>query len=79
MNSLFLNVQDQPFNAKGNGIDDDTQAIQAAIDNAKSLSVPGATNAGAIVLLPPGEYLINKPLILPASGNNGYIAVQPGL
>lgn len=76
MNSLFLNVQDQPFNAKGNGIDDDTQAIQDAIDKAKSLSVPGATNAGAIVLLPPGEYLINKPLILPASGNNGYIAVH---
>ena len=76
MVSLFLNVQDSPFNARGDGLGDDTKAIQSAIDKAKSLSNSSATNAGAVVLLPPGEYLISEPLILPASGNNGLIAIH---
>lgn len=49
------------FGATGNGIDDDSPAIQAAIDAAASVSASGAF--GAIVLFPKGVYLCNTKLI----------------
>lgn len=49
----FLNVKD--FGAKGNGVEDDTAAIQAAI-NATSPTI------GGVVLFPPGRYLVSSTL-----------------
>lgn len=40
------------YGATGNGVTDDTDAIQAAID------------AGGLVFAPAGKYLVNKPLVL---------------
>jgi hypothetical protein len=48
-----------PYNAKGDGVTDDTAAIQAAID-------AGALINGEVVC-PPGRYLISAPLVI-ASG-----------
>ena len=45
------NVQSAPFNAVGDGITDDTAAIQAAID---------ATGTDGVVYLPPGNYSVNR-------------------
>ncbi|MBW3596003.1 MAG: glycoside hydrolase family 55 protein [Planctomycetes bacterium] len=46
-----INVKSPPYNAAGNGMTDDTEAIQAAWDAAK--------RTGARVVLPPGEYRIS--------------------
>src|SRR5271166_1662942 len=55
------------YGAVGNGIADDTAAIQAAIEAAK---VAGNANngTGATVYFPPGTYSIRAPLILPRTG-----------
>lgn len=47
----MINVKKAPFNASGDGVTDDTEAIQKAWDTAKS--------TGARVVLPPGEYRIS--------------------
>lgn len=47
-NNLAVNVKDAPFNAKGDGVTDDTAAIQAAIDSGVGK-----------VYIPEGEYLIS--------------------
>jgi len=44
----MINVKDLPFNAVGDGIADDTAAIQAAIN--------AASTTGETVFVPPGEY-----------------------
>lgn len=54
------------FGAKGNGIDDDTKALQRALD---SLSNPGTTyNLGGsgyfVIYLPAGTYCISSTLVL---------------
>ena len=46
-----VNVQSAPFNAAGDGVADDTAAIQAAID---------ATSNDGVVYLPPGNYSVNR-------------------
>lgn len=46
-----INVKQAPFHAAGDGVTDDTDAIQKAWDTAKA--------TGARVLLPPGEYRIS--------------------
>ena len=46
-----VNVKSAPFNAVGDGIADDTTAIQAAID---------ATASDGVVYLPPGRYSVNR-------------------
>jgi hypothetical protein len=51
------NVKEAPYNAKGNGVDDDWSAIQNAINN----------SANGEVFLPKGDYLITKPLVLKAN------------
>ena len=55
----FINARNPPFGAAGNGTNDDTAAIQSALNNA-------ATNGGGIVFLPQGNYLINSSLVVPA-------------
>jgi hypothetical protein len=52
---IFTNVKN--FGAKGNGKDDDTRAIQAAIAGAP---------LGATVWFPPGTYLVSRALVLRA-------------
>jgi hypothetical protein len=58
------------FGAKGDGTNDDTSAIQAAIDGARQAS------HGAIVYLPTGRYLVSKTLLLTGSnytlGGSGF-------
>jgi hypothetical protein len=46
--STYINVKDPPYNAAGNGVTDDTSAIQSAINDA----------AGETVYFPPGTYLV---------------------
>lgn len=55
----YLNAQNPPYNAKGNGTNDDTAAIQAALNDA-------AAAGGGVVFLPRGNYLINTHLLVPA-------------
>lgn len=59
LDSYAINVKD--FGAKGDGVTDDTAAIQAAID---------AVNAagGGVVYFPNGTYIVTSPLLLPAAG-----------
>jgi Pectate lyase superfamily protein len=56
-----LNVMNAPYNAKGDGITDDTAAIQAAITDAQNL-------AGAEVYFPPrltgAYYKVTSPLVI---------------
>jgi hypothetical protein len=54
---LVINVKDAPFNAKGNGIADDTVAIQAAIN-----SVPFGSRG--VIFFPVGNYMISATLII---------------
>jgi hypothetical protein len=51
---LVLNVKDAPYNAVGDGVADDTAAVQAALNAAN----------GSIVFFPQGIYGISAPLIL---------------
>lgn len=56
-----INVKD--WNAQGDGVTDDTDAIQAAIDYAYSnvpTNTPTPFSHGAIIYLPPGIYIIGK-------------------
>lgn len=50
-----VNVKDPPYQAKGDGIADDAEAIQKAIDENET------------VFLPKGTYAVSKPLILNAN------------
>ncbi len=47
-----------PFNAVGDGITDNTSAIQSALDKA-------ASDGGGIVFLPPGKYKVTGHLVVP--------------
>lgn len=49
------------YGAVGNGVADDTQAIQAALDAAAETSFYG----GSVVSIPPGYYRISRSLIIP--------------
>ena len=66
---MLLKFDPHDYGAKGDGIADDTAAIQGAINAA---TVPGNANhgTGATVYIPPGSYSIRSPLILPAPGRH---------
>ena len=51
--TILINVKHTPYNAKGDGVTDDTKAIQAALDAAK---------ANEVVYLPASTYLIRSTL-----------------
>jgi hypothetical protein len=54
----WVSVKSPPFNAKGDGVTDDTAAIQAA------LLIMGKHYANNTVYFPPGTYLITKTLVI---------------
>jgi hypothetical protein len=56
----FINVRSAPYNAKGDGVTDDTNAFQQALTDV-------GNTGGGIVLAPEGNYLIASHLILPAA------------
>src|SRR5690349_11774140 len=56
----YVNVKSAPYNATGNGVTDDTNAIQQALNDI------GAMGDG-IVFVPEGNYLIASHLVVPAS------------
>jgi hypothetical protein len=58
MASPFINVID--FGAKGDGVADDTNAIQTAVDH--------ASVAGNVVILPAGNYRTSKPIVVKGHG-----------
>ncbi len=53
-----LNAKDAPFNAKGDGVTDDTVALQSAIAAASASS----QGTAKILLVPPGTYLLSSTL-----------------
>ncbi len=56
----YVNAQNPPYSAKGDGASDDTAAIQTALNDA-------GNNGGGIVLLPLGNYFIATHLTVPAN------------
>ena len=56
--TCVINVRHAPYNATGNGVTDDTQAIQAAI----WACLTGASTK--VVYIPEGSYLISQPIEL---------------
>jgi hypothetical protein len=55
----YINAQNPPYGATGNGTNDDTAAIQAALNAAGG-------NGGGVVFLPRGNYLVSSHLLVPA-------------
>lgn len=54
----FVNVKDPRYGAKGDGVTDDSAAINAAISAARTLAMtPANGNRSVKVVLPPGDYL----------------------
>ena len=54
----YINVRSPPYNAKGDGVTDDTNAFQQALNDV-------GNTGGGIVLAPEGNYLIGSQLTLP--------------
>ncbi|KAK3367323.1 pectate lyase superfamily protein-domain-containing protein [Lasiosphaeria ovina] len=63
--AVFRNVQD--FGARGDGVADDTAAVNAAISSGSrcggGYSCVGSTLTPAVVYFPPGTYLISNPIV----------------
>ncbi|PAV23600.1 glycoside hydrolase family 55 [Pyrrhoderma noxium] len=61
---VFRNVKD--FGAKGDGVTDDTAAINAAMssgDRCGNANCDSTTTSPAIVYFPPGTYLVSQPIV----------------
>ena len=67
---IIYNVKDPRYGAKGDGVTDDTAAIQAAAnaipDGQSYFSEPG--KAGGILFLPMGNYRISSPILIDRPG-----------
>src|SRR5436190_15285204 len=63
-------VSVKDMGAKGDGITDDTTAIQSVLDRF-SQHIPGAQVRGATIYFPPGVYLISSPLFYYGSPGTG--------
>lgn len=63
ISSLSVNVTDSTYGATGDGVTDDTVALQAALDAAYTDSATDPQ--GKTVYLPPGTYRTSAPLIVP--------------
>lgn len=71
----WLNVKNNPYGAKGDGVTDDTTAILSAIDDAVY---------GDVIYFPPGVYIISQPLDLykrgvSLQGSHSNLMVGPGM
>lgn len=64
LREIEISVKD--FGAVGTALADDTSAIQKTIDYAASL-VAAAPNRGAVVVVPPGQYLVSGTLTITSS------------
>ncbi|KAN0112368.1 glycoside hydrolase family 55 protein [Hyaloscypha variabilis] len=62
---VFRSVQDPMFGATGDGVTDDTAAINAAIayGNRCANNCGSSSVKGALVYFPPGTYLVSSPII----------------
>lgn len=75
---VFVNVKD--FGAVGDGATNDTAAIQAAINYAKTITTSGAQGSatGSTVYFPPGAYYIGTPpLRITGNSNIGLLGAAP--
>lgn len=61
----FLSVKAPQFGAVGDGVADDTWAIQAAINAAAVQSVSSGAGAGKVVYFPAGRYKVTSTLLVP--------------
>src|SRR4030042_7161793 len=57
--AVVINGKDAPYNAKSDGVTDDTAAIQAAV-NAAYAAGGGSTGPGAQVYFPDGKYIVTS-------------------
>lgn len=78
VDQTIFNVKYAPYNAKGDGVTDDTAAIQAAL-NAAAANSP---NVGGVVFLPPGTYKTSASLVFNADqiilrGSGWNTIIQP--
>ncbi len=64
--TTWLNIRNAPYNAKGDGVNDDSAAIQAAINDAANNEV--SSENGNVVYLPAGTYLIRSKLQMQIPG-----------
>jgi hypothetical protein len=64
-----INVREAPFGAAGDGVTDDTPAIQAAINHL-------ASNRGGTLEFPAGEYVVNEPGIVVPRGSGLRISLR---
>jgi hypothetical protein len=61
---VFRNVMDPKYGAKGDGVTDDTDAINRAISdgNRCGQGCQSSTTSPALIYFPPGTYLVSKPI-----------------
>jgi len=63
--SVFRNIKDSKYGAKGDGVTDDTDAINRAITDGNRCGegCSGSSTKGALIYFPPGKYLVRRPLV----------------
>lgn len=74
-NRFAISVKDNPYNAKGDGVTDDSAAINAAL---ATLSAPDGFGAPGCVIFPAGKYLIESPLLLEFNNISAYKKIIRG-